>query len=100
VASLLGPQAGAALARGLLGHLLEPTEEAAEQRRVLTAWLACSGSWEAAARELDLHRNTVRRQIEALQQELGLDLGDMGVRADLWVALRFARDAHSDDDGG
>lgn len=100
VASLLGPQTGAALARGLLGHLLEPTEEAAEQRRVLTAWLACSGSWEAAARELDLHRNTVRRQIEALQQELGLDLGDMGVRADLWVALRFARDAHSDDDGG
>lgn len=103
VASLLGPQAGAALARGLLGHLLEPTAEAAEQRRVLTAWLSCGGAWEAAARELDLHRNTVRRQIEALQQELGMDLGDMGVRADLWVALRFAQAAQAartEDDGG
>lgn len=102
VASLLGPQAGAALARGLLGPLLEPTAEAAEQRRVLTAWLACGGSWEAAARELDLHRNTVRRQIETLQRELGADLGEMSVRADLWVALRFAQDAQlpqPDEDG-
>ena len=102
VASLLGPQAGAALARGVLGPLLEPTAEAVEQRRVLTAWLACGGSWEAAARELDLHRNTVRRQIETLQRKLGTDLGDMGVRADLWVALRFAaeaQEARTDDDG-
>ncbi|WP_144792103.1 PucR family transcriptional regulator [Kocuria palustris] len=93
VASLLGPRAGAALARELLGPLLEPTPAAAEQRRVLSAWLARGGVWEAAARDLDLHRNTVRRQIEAIEHELGLDLTDMSVRTDLWVALRFADDA-------
>lgn len=90
VTALVGPRAGAALARHLLAPLLGSEPETAQKRRILAEWLSRSQSWEAVARELGLHRNTVRRQIEVIEQELGLDLGDAAVRTDLWVALRFA----------
>lgn len=59
-------------------------------RRVLASWLAGNGSWEATARDLDLHRNTVRRHLGTIAQLLELDLEDVRIRTDLWVALQFA----------
>lgn len=48
------------------------------------------GSWEAAARELGVHRNTIRNRIRVISEELGIDLDDPDLSAELWLALRDA----------
>ncbi|BDV32239.1 PucR family transcriptional regulator [Microbacterium terricola] len=46
------------------------------------------GSWEAAARELGLHRNTVRNRVQIARDTLGIDLDDPDIASELWIALR------------
>lgn len=48
------------------------------------------GQWEAAARELGLHRNSVRHRISTAESLLGVDLNDPDVFAPLWLALQEA----------
>lgn len=67
---------------------LEPERRDA-QLRVLRSWLAAHGSWDATAKELGLHRNSVRRQIGAVAELLDLDLGQAQSRAELWIALQY-----------
>lgn len=90
VTNMLDPEAGRALARRLFRPLqrIEPTR-AQELQRTLQVWLASNGNWDASARELGLHRNSVRRHIKQAGDVLGMDLGDAGVRADLLIALSF-----------
>jgi len=52
------------------------------------SYLRHRGSWEAAARELGVHRNTIRNRIRIVQSELGIDLDDPDLSAELWIALR------------
>ncbi|MFJ5694452.1 PucR family transcriptional regulator ligand-binding domain-containing protein [Arthrobacter sp. NPDC093125] len=90
VAGLLGREAGAMLA----GRLLEPLLEQEPERRdaqlaVLRSWLGENGSWDATAKVLGLHRNSVRRQINAVAELLGTDLNEAQVRAELWIALQY-----------
>lgn len=60
------------------GHLLE----------TVRAYLAYRGQWEAAGRELGVHRNSVRYRIAQAKELLGVDLDDPDVAAQLWLALR------------
>ncbi|WP_026536700.1 PucR family transcriptional regulator [Arthrobacter sp. 9MFCol3.1] len=60
------------------GHLLE----------TVRAYLAHRGQWEAAGRELGVHRNSVRYRIGQARELLGVDLDDPDVAAQLWLALR------------
>jgi purine catabolism regulator len=90
VAGLLGREAGAMLA----GRLLEPLLEQEPERRdaqlaVLRSWLGENGSWDATAKVLGLHRNSVRRQINAVAELLDADLNKAQVRAELWIALQY-----------
>ncbi|UEL29565.1 PucR family transcriptional regulator [Pseudarthrobacter sp. L1SW] len=97
VTGLLGGDAGALLAARLLAPILElGGERRASQLRILRSWLAAHGSWDATAKDLGLHRNSVRRQINAVAELLGMDLGQAQARAELWIALQYADDAAPD----
>jgi purine catabolism regulator len=90
VAGLLGQEAGTMLA----GRLLEPvisqdSDRRAAQLSVLRAWLGENGNWDATAKALGLHRNSVRRQINAVAELLDTDLNQAQVRAELWIALQY-----------
>ena len=90
VAGLLGEEAGTMLA----GRLLEPVLSQDSDRRtahlsVLRAWLGENGNWDATAKALGLHRNSVRRQINAVAELLDTDLNQAQVRAELWIALQY-----------
>jgi hypothetical protein len=90
VSGLLGQEAGTMLA----GRLLEPLLSQDSERRtahlsVLRAWLGENGNWDATAKALGLHRNSVRRQINAVAELLDTDLNQAQVRAELWIALQY-----------
>jgi purine catabolism regulator len=46
------------------------------------------GSWESVARDLGVHRNTVRSRVRIARETLGIDLDDPDLAAELWIALR------------
>jgi purine catabolism regulator len=93
VAGLLGRDAGTMLAARLLDPVLQQdTDRRDAQLGVLRTWLGENGSWDATAKALGLHRNSVRRQINALAELLQMDLNEAQVRAELWFALQFADD--------
>ncbi|GAB3190449.1 PucR family transcriptional regulator [Nesterenkonia suensis] len=76
----------------LAARMLGPLESLDERRRrecldVLHCWLLHHGRWDGAARELGLHRNTVRRVIGTAARLLPVDFDDARHRADLLAAL-------------
>ncbi|KIS28434.1 PucR family transcriptional regulator [Arthrobacter sp. SPG23] len=91
VAGLLGREAGTMLAARLLEPVLgqEDPERRDAQLAVLRTWLGENGSWDATAKAMGLHRNSVRRQINALAELLDTDLNLAQVRAELWFALQY-----------
>ncbi|VXC58535.1 PucR C-terminal helix-turn-helix domain-containing protein [Arthrobacter sp. 9AX] len=90
VTGLLGKDAGSMLAARLLAPVLELEPERRDTHLgVLRSWLAANGSWDATAKDLGLHRNSVRRQINSIADLLGLDLGQAQARAELWIALQY-----------
>ena len=90
VTGLLGREAGSMLAARLLAPVLEQDEDRrTAQLQVLRSWLGANGNWDATAKDLGLHRNSVRRQVNALAELLALDLGLASTRAELWIALQF-----------
>ena len=94
VTGLLGGDAGAMLAARLLAPVLDQEPDRRDsQLQVLRSWLAANGNWDATAKDLGLHRNSVRRQINALAELLDMDLGQASARAELWIALQFVEAA-------
>ena len=90
VAGLLGRSAGTMLAARLLEPVLvQEPDRRSSQLLVLKSWLGENGNWDATAKLLGLHRNSVRRQINALAELLAMDLGSAQVRAELWIALQY-----------
>ncbi|NYI04968.1 PucR family transcriptional regulator [Allostreptomyces psammosilenae] len=75
-------------ARSRLGALLAGRQPA-ELLATLRAYLARGGRWDAAARDLGVHRHTVRHRVERVAELLRTDLDDPDVRAELWIALRI-----------
>ncbi|GAA2202228.1 PucR family transcriptional regulator [Sinomonas flava] len=80
-----------------VGHGLElPADEWAkaladaggELLPTVRAYLKNRGQWEGTARDLGVHRNSVRNRIARAGELLGVDLDDPDVAAHLWLALR------------
>ncbi len=91
---------------GLLGHLertnaqeiarrmLAPLEAPGAQeglRPTLEVWLDHNGAWDPAAKELGMHRHTLRARIETAAGLLGLDLSTFAGRAEVWSALQLTQ---------
>ncbi|WP_457966226.1 PucR family transcriptional regulator [Arthrobacter sp. D1-29] len=97
VTGLLGREAGSMLAARLLEPVLnQEPERRRSQLALLKSWLSENGNWDATAKVLGLHRNSVRRQITALAEVLDMDLGRAQVRAELWIALQYVDGAETD----
>lgn len=83
LAALIPPDRAAAHARALLAPLTPPLAD------TLRCWLSLHGSWDRTAVALAVHRNTVRQRVGRCAELLGMDLDDMDVRTELWLALRL-----------
>lgn len=71
------------LARERLTPLLE---RHGDDVAVLRAWLRRHGQYDPAAKDLGIHRHTLRRRIDEIADALGMDLDSPTVRAELWLA--------------
>jgi len=69
-----------------LGDGLEKLD--AELTTTLAGYLRRHGHVEAAARDLGLHRNTVRQRVSRIAALLNADLDDPDITARLWLLLR------------
>lgn len=58
--------------------------------RALLVWLDNNGVYDVAARELGMHRHTLRTRVAEAERILGVDLAGFAARADLYAALRAA----------
>jgi purine catabolism regulator len=56
----------------------------------VVVYLRHRGHWQDAARELGVHRNTLRHRIGTASHVIGANLNDPDVAARLWLALRTA----------
>ena len=89
LSSVTRPEDAAAFARDLLAPLREHARSTGnELEPTLAVWLRHHGVFEPAAAELGVHRHTLRNRVARAEQVLGLDLGDVDVRMELWFALR------------
>ncbi|MGO4276372.1 helix-turn-helix domain-containing protein, partial [Paenibacillus sp. TAF58] len=50
-----------------------------------------NGTFDSAARELGIHRHTLRARVAEAERLLGRDLSSFHARADLWAALLATR---------
>ena len=62
-----------------------------ESLRMAEVWLGHNGRWEPAARELDLHRHSLRLRVEKLAATVGVSLDTFSGRAELWTLLAAAK---------
>lgn len=93
VSGLLGRRAGAMMAARVLAPVLvQDPDRRRSQLVVLKSWLGENGNWDATARILNVHRNSVRRQITTVAKLLGMDFDSAQVRAELWFALQYVDD--------
>ena len=83
---------------GVVAHrMLRPlSERPAGEREILLdsikVWLAHNCAWDPAAKQLGIHRHTLRNRIAVIEQMLGLDLDRFADRAELWAAIQLAGD--------
>lgn len=90
---LLAKGSVADVARARLAPLLR-SADGRETLRFAEVWLRHNGRWDPAARELGLHRHSLRLRIDALAERLRLPLDTFQGRAELWAllaALELAR---------
>ncbi|WP_460851217.1 PucR family transcriptional regulator [Nocardioides montaniterrae] len=86
------PDQARQLVDAVLGPVLAlPAEDRAVVMQTARTWLAVGGSTSTAARELFIHRNTVRYRIRRLEEVTGRDLALPVDAAELYVALECAR---------
>lgn len=74
------------LARERLAPLLS-APDGADLRRVLETWLRHNAAWDPAARELGIHRHTLKAQVMRAGTLLRLDLDTFEAKAELWALL-------------
>jgi purine catabolism regulator len=67
-----------------------PADDVEELLRAARVWLEHNGAWDPAARELGIHRHTLRARMATLGAALRLDLDGFAGRAELWAALQFS----------
>jgi purine catabolism regulator len=81
---LLDPQVAEGFATTLLAPLIAYDPSLIDSLR---AYLDANGQGESAARELGVHRHTLRHRMRRVSELLDRDLDDPAVRAELWIAL-------------
>jgi len=64
------------------------SREGAQQLRCARVWLEHNGQWDPAARELGLHRHSLKARIVKLESALGFSLEGFAGRAQLWALLQ------------
>ncbi|WP_456695089.1 PucR family transcriptional regulator [Aeromicrobium sp. P5_D10] len=69
-----------------IGRVLDYTR--ADLVPALVAYLRHRGQWDPAARDLGVHRNTLRHRIARCRELLGADLDHPDVAAEVWLYLR------------
>lgn len=89
VFGLLASSQVADIARTRLRAQLE-TDPGRRRLREAAVWLRHNGSWEPAARELGMHRHSLKSRVAELSTQLGLPLDTFQGRAELWVLLAAA----------
>jgi purine catabolism regulator len=77
------------LARERLAPLLT-SPDGADLRRVLEIWLRHNAAWDPAARELGMHRHTLKAQVRRAGGLVRLDLDTFEAKAELWAMLTAA----------
>jgi purine catabolism regulator len=88
---------GEAVARRMLQPLHQrPAKERQTLLHSISVWLAHNCAWDPAAKQLGVHRHTLRNRIAAVEQLLGLDLDRFAHRAELWAAVELDRGAAAD----
>ena len=58
-----------------------------ELLRYASAWLAHNCAWDPAARELGIHRHSLKARMDDVGIALGLSLDSFAGRAELWALL-------------
>ena len=77
------------LARERLAPLLA-APDGPDLRRVLETWLRQNAAWDPAARELGMHRHTLKAQVRRAGALIRLDLDSFEAKAELWAMLTAA----------
>jgi DNA-binding PucR family transcriptional regulator len=91
---LLAPLRETAVARRVIGQLLEPLLAYDEQHNAaltetLQTYIACNGNASMTAGRLNLHRNSLSYRLRRIEELAGLSLGDAENRLLLALALRL-----------
>ncbi|GHD10979.1 PucR family transcriptional regulator [Zhihengliuella salsuginis] len=89
MADLLPTQRARDVAQSMLSPLTR--HDAANETDLtgaLRVWLEHNGQWEPAARELGIHRHTLKGRISTVERVLGQSLAGFDGRANIWLALR------------
>jgi purine catabolism regulator len=87
---LLGAGGGREAARRMLETVRQGAGDQAEELLgMASVWLAHNGAWDPAARELGVHRHTLRARMAALGALLHVDLERFPARVELWAAIRL-----------
>lgn len=74
-------------------RLLEPVWQRSDAQVLLRSarvWFTHNCAWDPAARELGIHRHTLRHRIDQLGEVCGLELDNFSARAELFTALQLA----------
>jgi purine catabolism regulator len=74
-------------ARAVAAASLAPLAADAALLATLRTWLDHNGVYDVAARELGMHRHTLRARVADAERLLGRDLRTFAARADLYAAL-------------
>lgn len=78
------------VARGILRVLHEhDVDKGAELLTTVRVWVQNECAWDATARELGIHRHTLRNRMQLAGRLLGLDLDKLRDRLELWTAVQL-----------
>lgn len=87
---LLQASGAETLARRFLAPVLAlPEPERDLAIRTASVWLRHNGAWDPPAKELGIHRQTLRNRIASLESLLDIDLGAFASRSELWTSLHL-----------
>jgi purine catabolism regulator len=83
---IVGSQSMIDLATARLAALLDDTD-GRELLQSAYVWLSHNGGWDSAAKELGMHRHSLKLRVETVAKSLSLSLDSFGDRAQLWSML-------------
>jgi purine catabolism regulator len=78
------------VAQALLQPLIDQDQtQQTELVRTVRSWIANNCAWDVTARQLGIHRHTLRNRVDTAGTVLGLNLDSLRDRLELFAALEF-----------